>query len=200
MIAVALQAVEVAGGAMTRSALPTSHPAPKDLRYGENPHQKAQWMPDVGAVRCLPGRFIRGRSSRTPTSSISTPRCELRSSSPSRLASSSSTRTRAAWPWGRRLPRPTYERARPIPCRRLAASSASTARSTPRPRVRLTSTFIEAVIAPAVAEEAKPILATKANLRVATADFAKLAALDSELARDARSVPWRHADAGPRSS
>ncbi len=42
------------------------------------------------------------------------------------------------------------------------------------------------MIAPALAEEAKPILATKANLRVATVDFAKLAALDSELARDAR--------------
>ncbi len=31
---------------MTRSALPTRHPAPKDLRYGENPHQKAQWVPN----------------------------------------------------------------------------------------------------------------------------------------------------------
>ena len=37
----------------------------------------------------------------------------------------------------------------------------------------LTSTFIEAVIAPAVDEDAKPILATKANLRVATMDFAR---------------------------
>ena len=44
-IAVALKMVDVAGGAMTRSPLPTSHRAPKDLRYGENPHQKAQWMP-----------------------------------------------------------------------------------------------------------------------------------------------------------
>jgi phosphoribosylaminoimidazolecarboxamide formyltransferase/IMP cyclohydrolase len=39
----------------------------------------------------------------------------------------------------------------------------------------LTSTFIEAVIAPALAEEARPILATKQNLRVVTADFAKIA-------------------------
>ena len=138
MIAVTLHSVDFAGGAMTRSALPTSHPAPKDLRYGENPHQKAQWMPPpiLWGRPCQPGRFIRARSCRIPTSSISTPRCELRSNFPSRSASSSSTPTRAAWPWGRRLPRRTCERARPIPCRRLAASSASTARSTARPRVR----------------------------------------------------------------
>ena len=37
----------------------------------------------------------------------------------------------------------------------------------------LTSTFIEAVIAPSVADEARAILATKANLRVVTADFAR---------------------------
>jgi phosphoribosylaminoimidazolecarboxamide formyltransferase / IMP cyclohydrolase len=35
----------------------------------------------------------------------------------------------------------------------------------------LTSTFIEAVIAPALADEARPILATKSNLRVLTTDF-----------------------------
>jgi hypothetical protein len=41
MIALTLKTVDYAGGAMTRQALPTRHPAPKDLRYGENPHQKA---------------------------------------------------------------------------------------------------------------------------------------------------------------
>jgi len=50
----------------------------------------------------------------------------------------------------------------------------------------LTSTFIEAVIAPEVADEARAILATKANLRVATADFVKLGTLDHERARDMR--------------
>jgi phosphoribosylaminoimidazolecarboxamide formyltransferase/IMP cyclohydrolase len=39
----------------------------------------------------------------------------------------------------------------------------------------LTSTFIEAVIAPAVTDQARAVLAAKANLRVVTADFAKLA-------------------------
>ena len=51
----------------------------------------------------------------------------------------------------------------------------------------LTSTFIEAVIAPGLDDEAKAILATKANLRVATTDFARLATLDSSLKRELRS-------------
>src|SRR6185436_1721933 len=39
----------------------------------------------------------------------------------------------------------------------------------------LTSTFIEAVIAPAVTDGARAVLAARANLRVVTVDFAKLA-------------------------
>ena len=39
----------------------------------------------------------------------------------------------------------------------------------------LTATFIEAVIAPSIAEAAKPILAKKPNMRVVTADFAEMA-------------------------
>jgi phosphoribosylaminoimidazolecarboxamide formyltransferase/IMP cyclohydrolase len=39
----------------------------------------------------------------------------------------------------------------------------------------LTSTFIEAVIAPSITDPARAVLAAKTNLRVVTADFAKLA-------------------------
>jgi phosphoribosylaminoimidazolecarboxamide formyltransferase/IMP cyclohydrolase len=38
----------------------------------------------------------------------------------------------------------------------------------------ITSTFIEAVIAPSIAEEARALLAKKANMRVVTADFSSL--------------------------
>ena len=48
-------------------------------------------------------------------------------------------------------------------------------RSTRKRRQRSTSTFIEAVIAPAVADDAREILAKKANMRVVTADFTALA-------------------------
>ena len=30
--------------------MPTAHPLPKDLRYGENPHQKAQWVPNQAPI------------------------------------------------------------------------------------------------------------------------------------------------------
>ena len=63
----------------------------------------------------------------------------------------------------------------------------------------LTSTFIEAVIAPAIADEARPILATKANLRVVTADFVKLGGRSTtSCARRCAIVPRRRADAGAR--
>jgi phosphoribosylaminoimidazolecarboxamide formyltransferase/IMP cyclohydrolase len=51
----------------------------------------------------------------------------------------------------------------------------------------LTSTFIEAVIAPAVQDDAKAILATKTNLRVVTTDFADLLNSNRVVADDARS-------------
>ncbi|MDH4065480.1 MAG: bifunctional phosphoribosylaminoimidazolecarboxamide formyltransferase/IMP cyclohydrolase, partial [Acidobacteriota bacterium] len=52
------------------------------------------------------------------------------------------------------------------------------------------STFIEAVVAPGVQDAARPILATKTNLRVVTGDFAALSRADAPLAlrREWRSV------------
>ncbi len=49
----------------------------------------------------------------------------------------------------------------------------------------IVSTFIEAVIAPSVDEDARAILAAKANMRVVTADFAQLAA---DVGRELRSI------------
>jgi phosphoribosylaminoimidazolecarboxamide formyltransferase/IMP cyclohydrolase len=49
----------------------------------------------------------------------------------------------------------------------------------------IVSTFIEAVIAPSVNDDARPILATKTNMRVVTADFTRLAA---DAGREARSI------------
>ena len=101
----------------------------RDLRYGENPHQRAAWYRDGlaggDARRAWRGaRCCRARSCRTRTCSISMrPRASC-SSSTSRPRWSSSTRTRAA-------PRPAqsaadaYVRARePTASRPSAASSA----------------------------------------------------------------------------
>ena len=62
----------------------------------------------------------------------------------------------------------------------------------------LTSTFIEAVIAPSLDDEAKAILATKANMRVVTADFPRGdARLDGAASASRRLVPGRGADQEP---
>src|SRR4051812_44691391 len=48
MIAMTMAHVDPAGGAMTRRASPPRGPAaqpPRTLRYGENPHQPASWVP-----------------------------------------------------------------------------------------------------------------------------------------------------------
>jgi phosphoribosylaminoimidazolecarboxamide formyltransferase/IMP cyclohydrolase len=81
-----------------------------------------------------------------------------------------------------------------ILCLPLAASSGSI-RSWMRCARELTSTFIEAVIAPELADEARAALSTKANLRVVTADFGKLATVSRELSLDTRTFLGR-ADPG----
>ena len=119
-------------------------------------------------------RSSRARSSRTRTCSISTrPRASC-SSSTSRRRSSSSTPTRAAPPSARRRPRRTSARAKPIPCPPSAASSRSTAPIDLATAEAIASTRIDAVIAPAVDEAARAVLARKANMRVVIADFSGL--------------------------
>ncbi len=44
IVAMAMRSVTLKDGVFTRTPLPTSHGARRDLRYGENPHQKAYWM------------------------------------------------------------------------------------------------------------------------------------------------------------
>ena len=96
----------------------------RDLRYGENPHQRGAWYTDRRRrVRRAPW-CIRARNCRSPTCWTSMRRRASRSSSTSRRPSSSSTRTRAASPRRRRRPKPMSARARPTRSRRSAASSA----------------------------------------------------------------------------
>ena len=51
--------------------------AKRDLRYGENPHQKAVVDPRGHRAPSAPGRFTRARSCRSRTCSISTPRLRI---------------------------------------------------------------------------------------------------------------------------
>ena len=148
----------------------------RDLRYGENPHQRAAWYaaadrrrrrpaarrrddpPGQGAVVHEPARSRRGRAHRA----------RVRRAGGRGHQAHESVRRRDRRRRRRRL-RARARRRQPRRLRRhrRAESAASTSR---RPR-RSSSTFIEAVIAPGVDAEARAILARKPNMRVVIADF-----------------------------
>jgi phosphoribosylaminoimidazolecarboxamide formyltransferase/IMP cyclohydrolase len=184
-IAMTLKTVECADGAMIRPALPTRHPAPKDLRYGENPHQKAQWTPNQAPF--LPPWDIHQGKELSYTNLLDLDaalRIALEFPEPVGVVIKHTNPCGVAL--GATIAE-AYVRAREADPLSAFGGIVGLNRTLDAETARaVTSTFIEAVIAPAVADEARPILATKANLRVATADFVRLGALDHEFARDAR--------------
>jgi phosphoribosylaminoimidazolecarboxamide formyltransferase/IMP cyclohydrolase len=185
MIAATMRTVGVAGGVLSRSALPTQHPQPKPLRYGENPHQKAWWVPNQMPFM-PPWEVLQGKElSYTNLLDLDAAlRIALEFSEPVGVVIKHTNPCGVAL--GATLAE-AYVRARGAdPLSAFGGIvglnemlDADTARA-------LTSTFIEAVIAPAVAEEARPILAARQNLRVVTADFAKLRTIEGDFARESR--------------
>ena len=155
---------------------PGHHPKPRDLRYGENPHQKASWLEGHGPLN-VPWQVHQGKelsynnlldldaAARIAMEFAEPVGVVIKHTNPCGVATGSSLAE-------------AYVRARDADA--LAAFGgivglnrlldADTARA-------ITATFIEAVIAPAVHEEAAAILAAKANLRLVTADFDALARL-----------------------
>jgi len=210
MIAVTLRSVDFAGGAMTRSALATHHPVPKDLRYGENPHQKASWIPNQ-APFLPPWEVLQGKEmSYTNLLDLDAAlRIALEFSEPVGVVIKHTNPCGVAL--GATIAE-AYVRAREADPLSAFGGIVGLNRTLDAETARaLTSTFIEAVIAPAVADGARTILAAKPNLRVATADFARLGALENDLARETRSflggmlmqdrdvvaearAPWPHDD------
>ena len=170
-------AVRVADGAMTRSPQ-QAQPQPVPLRYGENPHQKASWVPAMAAAgdgwrqawQVHQGKELSftnlldlDAAARIALEFTEPVGVVIKHTNPCGVATGSTLAD-------------AYVRAReadPLSAfggivglnRVLDAETAKA----------LTSTFIEAVIAPAVADEARAILAVKQNLRVVTADFDQLA-------------------------
>ncbi len=198
MIAVTLQTVEYADGAMTRSAAAGAIiRLPKDLRYGENPHQKAQWVPNQAAF--LPPWEIHQGKELSYTNLLDLDaalRIALEFPEPVGVVIKHTN------PCGVALGATiadAYVRAREADPLSAFGGIVGLNRTLDAETARaLTSTFIEAVIAPAVADEARPILATKANLRVATADFVEAGRARPDQCARHPDVPRRHADAGSR--
>ena len=176
MIAMTMQHAEVAAGEVKRtggSGPPQPHVQPKDLRYGENPHQKAKWMAmpaetgrawtvhqgkelsytnllDLDAALRLVLEFTE------PTGVV------IKHTNPCGVATGASVEE-------------AYVRAREVDPLSAFGGIVGLNREIDVDTARaLTATFIEAVIAPSIADEARPILATKQNLRVVTTNFAKV--------------------------
>ena len=176
MIAMTMAHVQVEGGEPRRTGAKGPihpHTQPKDLRYGENPHQKAAWVPfpseggrewkvhqgkelsytnllDLDAALRIALEFSE------PASVV------IKHTNPCGVATGATAED-------------AYVRARDADALSAfggivglnRAIDATTAKA-------LTSTFIEAVIAPSFDEEARAILAGKQNLRVITTNFAKV--------------------------
>ncbi len=169
-----LKAVDFAGGTMVRHAVATRHPDPKPLRYGENPHQKASWIPNEPPL--LPEWTVHQGKELSYTNLLdldAAVRIALEFSEPVGVVIKHTNPCGVAT--GRTIA-DAYVRAREADALSAFGGIVGVNRLLDAETAHaLTSTFIEAVIAPGVSDDARPILATKANMRVVTADLEKLA-------------------------
>ena len=144
------------------------HPEPKTLRYGENPHQKAMWYPrdDRGAWVVHQGKELSYTNLLDLDAAM---RIVLEFDEP---AASVIKHTNPCGAATGATVADAYVAARDADALSAFGGIVGLNRPIDEATARaLTSTFIEAVIAPAVSPEALEILAAKSNLRVVTADF-----------------------------
>jgi phosphoribosylaminoimidazolecarboxamide formyltransferase / IMP cyclohydrolase len=175
MIAMTMAHVAPDGGAMTRKAAPAppSPPVrPRDLRYGENPHQKASWVP-------IPGDATRGWTvhqgkelSYTNLLDLDAAlRIALEFTEPAAVVIKHTNPCGVAT--GDRIDT-AYVSARDADPLSAFGGIVGLNRGIDVAAAQaLTATFIEAVIAPSIDEAARAVLATKQNLRVVTTDFSR---------------------------
>ena len=182
------------GTSWTRAAMPAITPAElsvslhkiKELRYGENPHQPAAWYAldtafGLGSAQVLQGKEL---SFTNLLDLDSASRIALEFTEPAAAVIKHTNPCGAAI--GATIDE-AYVRAREADP--LAAFGGIIGLNRPIDAAAaraLVSTFIEAVIAPAVDEEARPILATKTNMRVVVADLRTSDAAAGR--RDVRSI------------
>ena len=207
LIAMTMQSIDVRRGDAFRRDLPPKTAASAEVKTAalrREPAPEGALGPGARPELADPlGRRTRARSCRTRTCSISTPPPASCSSSPSRPPSVIKHTNPCGAATGATIA-DAYVAAReadPLSAfggivglnREIDADTATA----------LTSTFIEAVIAPSFTEEAKAILAKKTNLRVVTADFDAMAGAstvmghgDTAFGTEMRIVPRRDAAPG----
>jgi phosphoribosylaminoimidazolecarboxamide formyltransferase / IMP cyclohydrolase len=169
LIASTLQSVEVRDGSMVRRPQPEL--SSKNLRYGENPHQKARWVTYPEAPGVGPWLVHQGKElSYTNLLDLdAAARIALEFTEPAGIVIKHTNPCGVAT--GNTIA-DAYVRAREADP--LSAFGGIVGLNRPldvETAKALTSTFIEAVIAPLVNEDARPVLAAKQNMRVVTADF-----------------------------
>jgi phosphoribosylaminoimidazolecarboxamide formyltransferase / IMP cyclohydrolase len=172
-IATTLLMVDATGGVMARQPVPKTHGERRELRYGENPHQKGYWqvIPESmgrswtvhqGKELSYTNLLDLDAAARIALEFEEPAGVVIKHTNPCGVATGSTIAE-------------AYVRAREAdPLSAFGGIVAVNKRVDKETATALTATFIEAIIAPAVDDDAKPILATKANLRVVTADFVKL--------------------------
>ncbi len=158
----------------------------KELRYGENPHQPAAWYAAGEGFGLATGQVLQGKElSFTNLLDIdSAARIALEFTEPAAAVIKHTNPCGAAI--GNTID-DAYLRAREADS--IAAFGGIVGLNRPIDAVTartLVSSFIEAVIAPGVEDDARPILATKGNMRVVIADLA--AAADPSSRRELRSI------------
>ena len=189
IIARTLSTIQCSGDAFHRTAPEGgSHIQVKPLRYGENPHQKAHWVQGHGPNWRVKWETHQGKElSFTNLLDLdAAARIVLEFTEPA------ATVIKHTNPCGTATGADiadAYVRARdadPLSAfggivglnREIDAATATA----------LTSTFIEAVIAPSFTAEARELLAKKQNLRVVTADFAAMASVPTTIGSGEQSM------------
>ena len=172
LIAMTMMLMEPREGKVIRSheMPPGHHPAPRDLRYGENPHQKASWA-EAQDPLLTPWRVHQGKelSYNNLIDLDAAARIALEFPEPAGVVIKHTNPCGVAT--GRTLAE-AYVRAREADTLAAFGGIVGLNREIDEETARaITGTFIEAVIAPAVSDEAAAVLARKANLRLVTADF-----------------------------
>jgi phosphoribosylaminoimidazolecarboxamide formyltransferase / IMP cyclohydrolase len=194
-IASTLGDVEVEGDRFVRPASPPLAPSRltitaeklRDLRYGENPHQPAAWYAleppaALGAPAILQGKELSftnlldlDAAARIVLEFTEPAACVIKHTNPCGAATGANIVE-------------AYTRARDADA--LAAFGGIVGLNRPIDELAaraIVSTFIEAVVAPAVVPAALDILKTKANMRIVTADFTALEGVTGH-ARELRSI------------
>jgi phosphoribosylaminoimidazolecarboxamide formyltransferase/IMP cyclohydrolase len=157
----------------------------RDLRYGENPHQKAAWYAEDGATGLGNAYVLQGKElSYTNLLDLdAAARIVLEFAEPAAAVIKHTNPCGAATGVNAA---DAYVRARDADSLAAFGGIVGLNRTIDAETAKaIVSTFIEAVVAPAVDEDARATLATKANLRVVTADFDVLA---RESGRELRSI------------